>query len=142
MAHRESEYTPPAIMAKDEGGFDPSKRKLCPDGTCLGLVGADGRCNVCGKTASGVTASAAAGDTPAGASASEYGDWSGGADDDAAGDAALSATAGAGADRSASDGSSPEFDPKRRLCDDGSCVGVVGPEGKCGVCGRVAGSSA
>jgi hypothetical protein len=30
------------------------------------------------------------------------------------------------------------FDPERRLCDDGSCVGVVGPDGACGVCGRKA----
>jgi hypothetical protein len=28
------------------------------------------------------------------------------------------------------------FDPTRRLCDDGSCVGVVGADGVCRVCGR------
>jgi hypothetical protein len=31
------------------------------------------------------------------------------------------------------------FNPRRRLCDDGSCVGVIGPDGVCGVCGRRAG---
>jgi hypothetical protein len=30
------------------------------------------------------------------------------------------------------------FDPTRRLCDDGSCVGVVGADGTCGTCGRKA----
>jgi hypothetical protein len=30
------------------------------------------------------------------------------------------------------------FDPSRRLCDDGSCVGVVGSDGRCGVCGKEA----
>lgn len=30
------------------------------------------------------------------------------------------------------------FDPARRLCDDGSCVGVVGADGICGTCGRKA----
>ena len=28
------------------------------------------------------------------------------------------------------------FDPTRRLCDDGSCVGVIGADGRCGVCGQ------
>jgi len=30
------------------------------------------------------------------------------------------------------------FDPSRRLCEDGSCVGVIGPDGRCGVCGQPA----
>ncbi len=30
------------------------------------------------------------------------------------------------------------FDPGRRLCDDGSCVGVIGADGRCGTCGRKA----
>jgi len=30
------------------------------------------------------------------------------------------------------------FDAKRRLCPDGACVGVIGPDGKCTVCGRAA----
>jgi hypothetical protein len=30
------------------------------------------------------------------------------------------------------------FDAARRLCDDGSCVGVVGADGVCGTCGRKA----
>ena len=28
------------------------------------------------------------------------------------------------------------FDPGRRLCEDGTCVGVIGPSGACDVCGR------
>lgn len=28
------------------------------------------------------------------------------------------------------------FDPNRRLCPDGACVGVIGPEGRCTVCAR------
>jgi hypothetical protein len=31
------------------------------------------------------------------------------------------------------------FDPARRLCDDGSCVGVVGADGACSTCGQKAG---
>ena len=25
---------------------------------------------------------------------------------------------------------------ERRLCDDGACIGVIGPDGRCGACGR------
>jgi len=40
--------------------FDPSRRKLCPDGSCIGLIGSDGKCTVCGTLgASG------SGETPA-----------------------------------------------------------------------------
>jgi len=28
------------------------------------------------------------------------------------------------------------FDPKRRLCPDEACVGVIGSDGECSVCGR------
>ena len=36
------------------------------------------------------------------------------------------------------EGPTSGFDPARRLCDDGSCVGVVGADGVCGTCGRKA----
>jgi hypothetical protein len=41
-----------ARAAGSDGGdadFDPEERVLCPDDTCTGLVGSDGRCKVCGK---------------------------------------------------------------------------------------------
>jgi hypothetical protein len=37
---------------EDGAGFDPG-RKLCPEGACLGVLGSDGRCSVCGRTAEG-----------------------------------------------------------------------------------------
>ena len=27
------------------------QRQLCPDGACIGVIGPDGRCKVCGKEA-------------------------------------------------------------------------------------------
>jgi hypothetical protein len=89
----------------EEPAFDP-RRRLCPDGSCVGVLGADGRCNVCARTA----------------------------------DAAAqldSATGGESAAAEIVDAASG-FDPARRLCDDGSCVGVVGADGLCGTCGRKA----
>ena len=39
-----------------EGGhvdeaFDGEERQLCPDGACTGLVGSDGKCKECGRSA-------------------------------------------------------------------------------------------
>jgi DNA-directed RNA polymerase subunit RPC12/RpoP len=35
------------------------------------------------------------------------------------------------------DQAAPELDPKKRLaCSDGMCIGIIGPDGKCTVCGK------
>ncbi len=98
----------------DDLPFDPARRKLCPDGACVGVIGADGRCGVCGRT----EAEAEAGAEPAGALEA------GGGAEARVEDAEITAPDAGG------------FDSKRRLCDDGSCVGVVGDDGVCRVCGR------
>lgn len=95
----------------DETGFDP-KRRLCPDGSCVGLIGPDGRCTVCAQTESAAAAEDAHPAVPTGPS-------------EVGGDAGLETGGG--------------FDPGRRLCEDGSCVGVIGPGGACTVCGQKAG---
>jgi hypothetical protein len=107
-----------------EGKFDPHRR-LCPDGACVGVIGDDGRCRVCGRTAGGKEA--APGFVPA-SDGTDHGDDD---DEDAADEAAPSA--GGGAQKSASAGG---FDPNRRLCPDGSCLGVLGADGVCNVCGQ------
>jgi hypothetical protein len=96
--------------ADAETPFDPTRRRLCADGACVGVLGDDGRCRVCGRT----EAQAAAGEDVAALDVAK--------DDAPAG--AEAGPAGGG------------FDPKRRLCDDGSCVGVIGDDGACRVCGR------
>ena len=92
-----------------EAPFDPTRRRLCADGSCVGVLGDDGRCPVCGRT----EAQAAAGEDAV-------------SSDEPARDAAPDEPAMAAGG----------FDPKRRLCDDGSCVGVLGDDGACRVCGR------
>ena len=101
----------------EETKFDPKRRRLCPDGGCIGLIGADGRCNECGRAADGAAPAAARADEPAPAAAR--------ADEPAPARAADPLPEGG-------------FDPKRRLCDDGSCTGVLGPDGVCPECGRKA----
>jgi hypothetical protein len=114
--------TPPAAAA----AFDPQRRRLCPDGSCVGLVGPDGRCRVCGLFSS---------DGP--------GDAAGFSPEQTDGDVAPEADAGfvpqADGDESGFDAG---FDAGRGLCPDGSCVGVLGADGRCKVCGRRADAGA
>ena len=115
----------------NDGKFD-SKRRLCPDGSCIGVVGDDGRCRVCGRDAGGGGAKSAAASGLAAVSATA-------AD-------ATDATFDSGIDDSddnelAADAVEPDtaaFDAGRRLCSDGSCVGLIGGDGKCNVCGQPA----
>jgi hypothetical protein len=113
---------PPSSTAAAET-FDPRRRRLCPDGSCVGLIGPDGRCRVCGL-----------------------------AHPDGPGDAAgavvfspaeLDEDLGGGGERLddhfalPAEGDEPgAFDAGRGLCPDGSCVGVLGTDGRCKVCGR------
>ena len=104
-----------------DGKFDPHRR-LCPDGACIGVIGDDGRCRVCGRSGGGGGKDAApAGFVPAGDG--EDGDEDG--DEDGKEGATAGASKAAGA-----------FDPNRRLCPDGGCIGVIGPDGVCTVCGQ------
>ena len=99
-----------------EGKFDPHRR-LCPDGACIGVVGDDGRCRVCGKSAGGKSADGI-----------EDEDADGDEDGDADADAKSAGAPIAGA-----------LDPNRRLCPDGGCIGLIGADGVCNVCGQKAG---
>jgi hypothetical protein len=110
-----------------EGKFDPHRR-LCPDGACIGVIGDDGRCRVCGRTAGGKDA--APGFVPAG-DGTQYDDD----DEDEHADDDAAPSSSAGAQKAAGAGG---FDPNRRLCPDGSCLGVLGADGVCNVCGQKA----
>jgi hypothetical protein len=109
--------------ASTNGTFDPARRRLCPDGACVGVIGPDGICRECGRT----EAAAAAGET----AVSMTGEAASEPDQDTR--ATADPTDGADAGPAGATGA---FDSKRRLCDDGSCVGVVGEDGVCRVCGR------
>jgi hypothetical protein len=90
-----------------EDDFEPARRELCPDGTCVGLIGPDGRCKVCGA----VGTSTVVDPRHRGMRSPLDGDES----------------------RAPSDGD--ELDDERELCPDGTCVGVIGVDGRCKVCG-------
>ncbi len=94
------------------------RRQLCSDGGCTGVIGATGVCGTCGRAAPNWGDERKRGlrnptDAPPIVK-----------DED---DIAPSAPAALGA--MADWGT-------RRLCTDGSCVGVIGPNNKCKVCGK------
>ena len=46
---QDSEGQETAVAEDDEAVIDLATRVLCSDGTCIGVVGPDGRCKECGK---------------------------------------------------------------------------------------------
>jgi len=105
----------------EETGFTLEGRVLCGDDSCIGTVGPDKRCKVCGKpyeggaeVVSGATVHVpddAEKEQPAGAS------------DEPAVDRPADTTAAPG---------------ERMCCPDDACVGIIGPNGACGICGKSA----
>jgi hypothetical protein len=131
-------------MTVDEWDY----REVCSDGSCVGVIGADGTCKVCGTISPtwdnererGMVDEDAGDDTEEdqdleddeGADTEEDGadgaDGADGPDDDDSELAALAPGA-------------PEGDyewTRRRLCPDGACVGVLGANQVCSVCGKSA----
>jgi hypothetical protein len=102
--------------AADPGAVDWENRRLCSDGNCIGVIGADGRCKECGRPGDPEEALTEQGSParPAEAPAEEppaptMDDPAGGADEDW---------------------------ENRRLCSDGNCIGVIGADGRCRECGK------
>jgi hypothetical protein len=99
----------------DAAGWDD--RQLCPDGACIGVIGGDGRCTVCGTA------------DPS---------WS----PDRPRAAAPPVAAAVVAPPLAAAGDEPAGWDDRQLCPDGACIGVIGGDGRCTVCGTAAPSPA
>lgn len=97
-------------------------RVLCSDESCIGTIDENGRCRECGKPYEG--------ELPAAEDTSPEHATSG---------AALPAqslnTAAALQDDEPEEESDPDWD-NRTLCADESCIGVIGPDGRCKECGR------
>ena len=101
--------------------FNLDERVLCSDDTCIGLVGPDGRCRECGALYTGSES------LPQNI-----------------GDISPEETPKADTDpgETASEPSEPEgtydSDEERVCCSDETCVGIIGPDGVCGTCGKLA----
>jgi hypothetical protein len=90
-------------------------RRLCIDEACIGVLGPDGRCRECGKPGGDPIPHTATG-------------------------AAANHEPAPPADPPAAVPSEavPDDWDNRRLCSDESCIGVLGPDGRCKVCGKPA----
>jgi hypothetical protein len=156
-----------AIMAVGEW----DQRQLCSDGSCVGVIGPDGTCKVCGRAAQNwgderkrgllEPADEPADDALAAADevAAEGGEDHDEEDDDDLDDDDLDDdhdldegededdghddlddehAAPLAASASASLPTLPAEWGTRLLCPDGSCIGLIGADGRCKVCGRAA----
>lgn len=107
-------------------------RQLCPDGGCVGVIGPDGTCKVCGRAAPNWGDERKRGliDLPEDPDEAPDEDSDEAPDDEGEDEQAPGAAVAAAA--------SPPGDwEARTLCPDGSCIGLIGPDGHCGVCGKV-----
>jgi hypothetical protein len=124
------------------------QRQLCPDGGCVGVIGPDGTCKVCGRVAPNwgdernrglnppeddLGAAEDDGDDDAlGANGDGHGE-AGEDEDEDEDEAGEDGEAGAGAEN----GEAPDGEwPERELCSDGTYIGVIGGNGRCKVCGK------
>ena len=110
-----------AAESDDDSTFIPG-RKLCPDGSCVGIIADDGKCTVCGT--SGADGDGLNAQDP---STSESG-----------GESDVEAEVEPEAIERAPESSASGFDPNRRLCGDDTCIGVIGEDNRCRVCGKPA----
>jgi hypothetical protein len=114
------------------------QRQLCPDGGCVGLIGKEGTCNVCGRVAPnwgdertrGLVAPEDA--APTNGDAGDEGDD----DDEYEDDPGDEGDDEEGGEDGASNGDADGEWPERELCSDGACIGVIGADGLCKVCGK------
>ena len=103
---------------------DWDQRILCSDGNCIGIIGSDGRCKECGRAYDGELPVSEA-ELPAGGDGDAAAEEPEAADEDHGGEEPP-----ADLDASGNDWEN------RTLCIDGNCIGIVGPDGRCKVCGK------
>lgn len=127
------------------------QRQLCPDGACVGVIGDDGTCKVCGRVAPNWGDERKRGLNPDEVDAADAADDDDEDDDedfDDGDDVAGDDDDDDDEDEEAEDDELDELAPAapasigdwtgRTLCPDGACVGVIGENGLCKVCGKSA----
>ncbi len=99
------------------GDADWENRRLCSDESCTGTIGTDGRCRICGRMCEDIPINDA-GQLPS---------------EDLKAENSQENLAEPPADSNISD-SDADWE-NRRLCSDDACIGSIGPDGRCNVCG-------
>ena len=109
------------VPSRDED-LDWKNRRLCVDGNCIGTIGPDGRCKECGKPYEEVPEDGKDPVPPPAEQETEIPETD---------------TADPVPEAVLSDDEDDDW-ANRRLCPDGNCIGVIGPDGRCKECGRPA----
>ncbi len=117
----------PNKSQKSQTDMEWEARTLCSDSACIGIIGPDGRCLECGR--------AYEGELPDNFEAAIS------STDGADGETLENTEPDTPANDTAVDpvGEPPSADDEwaaRKLCSDESCIGVIGPDGRCLECGR------
>jgi len=99
------------ILDKDE---DWEKRILCVDESCIGTIGSDGRCRECGNPYDGAINPAAAVNAISQGQTEPLDNLKNNAESSVSAD---------------------DWE-KRVLCSDETCIGTIGPDGRCRECGK------
>ncbi|MEW6672597.1 MAG: hypothetical protein AB1427_12900 [Thermodesulfobacteriota bacterium] len=112
-------------MAIDNSQTDQDweSRVLCSDESCIGVIGPDGRCKECGKKFEGDLSKIS---FPADEAVPSI--------DTEPAETELEETAEV-PEKQADSQADPDWE-SRRLCSDESCIGVIGPDGRCKECGK------
>ena len=98
-------------------------RRLCSDGNCIGIIGPDGCCKVCGKPYDGKLPDAGIFSSVISQS------------DDVSREISPISNTREFSKTAPDENAELEWE-NRRLCSDGNCIGVIGPDGCCKVCGK------
>ena len=106
--------TPENTLGALETDLDWENRRLCSDDSCIGVIGADGGCRVCGLLNT----------TEAPVGSDRYGSVS----------AVQEEIQYPSAENQVLEPQDSEWED-RKLCLDESCVGAIGADGRCNVCG-------
>ena len=114
----------------EQGTYQPDtdwdNRILCSDGNCIGVIGPDGHCKECGEKYEGTLPETIVADEE---SPSEGQDEPGASAD-------IDAQPQSSADTRLKEGTEADDWVNRKLCSDGNCIGVIGPDGRCKECGK------
>jgi len=117
-------------MAKDNAQTDQywQSRTLCSDESCIGVIGPDGRCKECGKKYEGDLNEISLPETDRVPPEDTEPDET---------EFEEAAQASVQPSEPQPDESQPDDDwESRTLCSDESCIGVIGPDGRCKECGK------
>ena len=122
-----TEETEPSKSETHPADNEWERRILCSDDSCTGTIGNDGHCRVCGRAYEGDAV------IPADHLAEEDTDTQEPFPEDEPVDGDEE---GRDADQSETLVTSTVDWDDRELCSDESCVGTLGPDGRCRVCGK------